>query len=112
VVQECQQPTHSNNKSSLIEQLHATIGRDDPMEPDIPILHHMPQLPVVADPMVHNKIEEGVQLSTDLHNDNDSSSSANCSYKSRNIPQKLLAAISNKAVCFLLSLMKEQSEQD
>jgi hypothetical protein len=86
--------------------LHATIGRDDPIEPEIPTLHHMPQLPAVADHMVHNKLEEEVRQSTDLH-DEDDSSSTNCSYKSRSIMQKLLASVeaeeSDKAVCFMLS---------
>jgi hypothetical protein len=48
-------------KAALIERLHGTIGRDDPIEPEIPTLHHMPQLPAVADHMVHNELEEGVR---------------------------------------------------
>ena len=79
-------------KAALIEQLHATIGRDDPIEPKIPTLDYMPQLPAVADHMLHNNLGEEVQQSTDLRNEDDSSS-ANCSYKSRNILQKLLATL-------------------
>jgi hypothetical protein len=76
------------------------------MEPEIPTLHHIPQLATVADPMVHNELGEEEPKSTDLHNKDDSSS-ANCSCRSRNSLQKMLAAVaaeeSDKAVRFLLS---------
>ena len=47
-------------KAALLEQwLHTTIrrGADDPREPGIPTLHHVPQVPAVADPMVHDELK-------------------------------------------------------
>lgn len=98
-------------KAALIERLHATIGEDDPFASEIQTLHCVPQPPAVADPVVHNKRKYSKQQTFMRRM---SPPQPIVVLKKGNILQKVLTAVaaeeSDKAVCLLLSCMKEECE--